>query len=92
MVAGTAYGRVLAHGRELGRSAGRDPDNGELYATDRDEIPAGIPSHNSGKIIGVWRLPMTVSFGKVSLRVRNNRAAVNETDRIRLYLYDGTEN
>lgn len=62
---------------------------GELYAADRDDIPGGIPSHNKGKIVGVWRLPMTVPFGKVSLRVRYDREAVRETDRIRLYRYDG---
>ena len=32
---------------------------------------------------------MTVSFGTVSLRVRYDRSAVGETDRVRLYRYDG---
>jgi len=61
---------------------------GELYATDRDDIPAGVPSHNNGKIIGVWRLPMTVSFGSVRLRVRIDRTAVHPTDGVRLYRCD----
>lgn len=62
---------------------------GELYATDRDNIPAGVPSHNKGKIVGVWRLPMTVSFGTARLRVRFDRAAVGPTDSVRLYRCDG---
>lgn len=33
---------------------------------------------------------MTVPFQTVSLRVRYDREAVHETDRIRLYRYDGT--
>lgn len=61
---------------------------GELYATDRDDIPAGVPCHNKGKIIGVWRLPMTVPFGTARLRVRFDRAAVGPTDSVRLYRCD----
>jgi hypothetical protein len=61
---------------------------GELYATDRDDIPAGLPS-GRGSALGVWRFPATVSFGTVSLRVRYDRAGVGETDLVRLYRYDG---
>lgn len=61
---------------------------GELYAPDRDDIPAGVPSHNNGKIIGVWRLPTTVPFGTVRLRVRFDRTAVGPTDSVRLYRCD----
>lgn len=62
---------------------------GELYAADRDDIPPGLPSGYES-LIGAWRLPMDVSFGTVSLRVRYDRSAVSETDRVRLYRYNKT--
>ncbi len=57
----------------------------ELYATDRDDIPPGLPTHGDAKILGVWRLPMPVTFGTATLRFRYDRTGVKTDDRIRLY-------
>jgi len=62
---------------------------GELYSTDRDDIPSGLPPQNTYKVAGVWRLPMTTTFGTASLRFRYDRTSVGETDRVRLYRYNG---
>jgi hypothetical protein len=71
-------------------TTGTDYLRGELYATDREDIPAGLPSNSGYHVLGVWKLPMTTSFGTVSLRIRHDRRSVLSSDEIRLYRRNAT--
>lgn len=67
---------------------------GGLYATDRGDIPGGLPSSQS--LVAVWGLGLyasltdntTASFDTVSLTFRYDHTRVKETDTLHLYRYE----
>lgn len=64
---------------------GPDYLRGELYAADRNDIPAGLPSSLASRSLGVWRLPLEKSFSTATLRFRYDRTGVASLDKVRLY-------
>lgn len=73
----------------------------ELYATDRDDIPAGLPAGKNVTVAGVWRFglasnrsyasdPNPIAFGGMKLTFRYDHRAMKPGQRVSVYHHDGS--
>ena len=74
----------------------------ELYATDRDDIPAGLDSIGADKVLSVWRIghfsdgpeidepEHPAEFTSATLRFRYATDGIAELNYMRVYRHDGT--
>ena len=73
----------------------------ELYATDRDDIPAGLPTGKNVTVAGVWRFglasnrsyandPNPIAFGGMKVKFRYDTRAMKPGQRVSVYHHDGT--
>ena len=73
----------------------------ELYATDRDDIPAGLPTGKNVTVAGVWRFglasnrsyasdPIPIAFGGMKVKFRYDTRAMKPGQRVSVYHHDGT--
>jgi len=75
----------------------------ELYATDRDDIPAGLPTGRSVTVAGVWRFglskaftwnsaPTPISFGGMKVSFRYDDRNMKPGQQVSVYHHDGSAN
>lgn len=73
----------------------------ELYATDRDDIPAGLPTGKNVTVAGVWRFglasnrsyadePNPIAFGGMKVKFRYDTRAMKPGQRVSVYHHDGS--
>ncbi len=73
----------------------------ELYASDRTDIPRGLPKPKKALVKGVWRLgfssgsgvpaePTPVGFTGLKLQIRHDTQDLGEDDRLTVYHHDGS--
>ena len=76
----------------------------ELYATDRDDIPAGLDGLGADKVIAVWRIgyfsdgpeidePVNpVTFTSAKLKFKYSPLGLDGLNYVHVYRHDGTAN